>query len=295
MTDALCRLLELPPASSIDGIHQWWQRHQDVCRGFEHSLDRAILGGGTADRIGYAFASGYTMAVRALVGSLDDEARGSFCATEAGGAHPRAIETTVEAGTLVGHKSFCTLGPSATDLVVIASEGLVDDRPRLVAYLLAADAPGVSMTQSPPTPMVPEIPHAVLSLRVPIDHTRRLEGDGYLRYLKAFRTCEDIHVMAALVAHTVVFAKHAAWPPVYIEQALATLAGLRATANLDRTRAATHVALAGLLDQVTKLMTEADSRFDDPRWSRDRVLFQIAQKTRDRRRARAWQDLTGRT
>ncbi len=55
---------------------------------FETTVDRALAGGSAADRLGYAFASGYTEALRALVPGLTGVA--ALCATEEGGNQPRS-------------------------------------------------------------------------------------------------------------------------------------------------------------------------------------------------------------
>lgn len=57
----------------------------------ERPIDRAIRSAYDADRLGLAFVAGYSGALRALV--PDAPLKTSLCATEAGGAHPRAIAT----------------------------------------------------------------------------------------------------------------------------------------------------------------------------------------------------------
>jgi len=293
--DLLDTILTRGPSEPVPSLDAWWRRHTEAARGFTRSIDRAIAAGAAMDRVGYAFASGYTSAVRAMV-ELPDDARGVFCATEAAGPHPRAIATSVIDGKLTGTKTFCTLSTFATDLVVIATEGLGDDgRPRLVAYVVPATADGLSLEAGAELPMVPEIPHAAVSLAVPEAQVRRLPGDGYTAYLKAFRTCEDLHVMAAILAQVSLHALHADWDQRWVERALATLDGLAATAERPYSNAATHLALAGHLDAIRALLEDADTSIADrddeaaQRWRRDRAIFNVAARVRDKRRLKAWE------
>src|SRR5204863_1071589 len=90
------------------------------------TIDRALLGGAVADRLAFAFAAGYTEALRALVPQLDGVT--SLCATEAAGNHPRAIRTTLTpiAGdryVLRGRKQWATAANEAAHLLVVASLG----------------------------------------------------------------------------------------------------------------------------------------------------------------------------
>lgn len=53
-------------ASPCDNVAQWWPRHRDICLANTDPLSRAIAGGFAADRVGWAFASGYQAALHAL-------------------------------------------------------------------------------------------------------------------------------------------------------------------------------------------------------------------------------------
>ena len=130
-------------------------------------IARAFLGGAAADRLGFAFAGGYAEALRALVPGPPRPLL-ALCATEEGGAHPRAIRTALTADgdghRLSGHKRWATLSDVGGDLLVIATRGAgADGKPRLAAVAIPDDAPGVTLTASA-APFVPEIPHATVAL-----------------------------------------------------------------------------------------------------------------------------------
>jgi hypothetical protein len=96
-----------PPA--VATLREWWAATERASA-WPHSIDRAIAGGVRADRLGFAFAGGYAAALAALVPGLTGIA--ALCATEEGGAHPRAIHTRLEANRLTGKKTSCCASPA---------------------------------------------------------------------------------------------------------------------------------------------------------------------------------------
>lgn len=298
LIDVLRRLTgDTPDLFAIDGLDAWWNGHNAATHGFATSIAGAFAGGFAADRLGYAFASGYTEALGALVPSLRG-VKAALCATEKGSAHPRSIETRLEAiedrYRLQGSKSFVTLGEAAEELLVVASAGLDDhDRNRLKVVRIPRDRDGVRLEALPPTPFVPEIPHAKLVLegaRVNADEV--LEGDGYETYLKPFRTVEDIHVHAALVGWLIKVGRRFGWPRERIEDLSEVASALFPLALVDPLDAAVHVTLGGILRRTRTIVDALDwSIVDDDtrtRFERDKPLLNVASKARDTRLETAW-------
>lgn len=307
----LQRLLQAPPAPRpIADLAAWWARHVEVTRDAVVPAHRAMLAGFSADRPAYAFASGYQEALRCLLGQAAPAlgtTRLALCATEPGGNHPRAIQTRLEpdGGCLVltGVKSYATLAAHADGYLVLASEGAgAGGMNRLAAVHVPAGRAGVRIEEVPAKQLaiVPEIPHA----RVHFDRVRvwpgeRLPGDGYERYLKPFRTVEDCHVYAALLAWVLQVGRGAGWPEAVLEGITLGLASMAAIATADPGHPSTHLALAGLLAHTGRLLREAEPCWDsvEPatrrRWLRDRALLEVAGKVRARRRETAWARLRG--
>jgi hypothetical protein len=155
----------------------------------------------------------------------------------------------------------------------------------------------VTVRDRAPAPVAPEIPHAEVTFdAVAIEPSDVLPGDGYAAYLKPFRTVEDAHVMAAIVAYGVAVARDHAWSREWIEDAVSTLLSLREIGAADPSSAATHVALAGALRQVRTLVATADvAKLDAGMracFERDRNLLRIAETVRAKRRETAWGVLT---
>src|SRR6185503_20937359 len=134
-------------ARACTSVAEWWRRHRDVACVYERTIDQAIAGGFHADRTGWAFASGYQAALRALFPGLPEDRICALCVTEADGNTPRAIRTTLRrAGSgwrLDGAKRWTTLGPEGALFLVAARDTEVSgERPALRIALVASNAHG---------------------------------------------------------------------------------------------------------------------------------------------------------
>ena len=308
MNDALRFLLtESPEPLPLDSVDAWWRQHLGLLSRFPAPADLALAGGFRADRLGFAFASGYHAAHRFLFPQLPADRPCALCATEPGGAHPSAIQTRLSdtgAGPrLSGAKTFVTLGTRAELLLVVATEGQdAQGRNRLRMVAVDAKRPGVRVTALPELPFVPEVPHAELVLEdVAVAPEEVLPGDGYVRYLKPFRTVEDCHVHLALLGWLVQVARRSGWPEPAREELLALAVMMRGLAQADPADATTHLALGGALDSAKRALERFEplwARVDAPtreRWARDRKLLDVAGKVRAKRLEAARQRVSGGT
>ncbi len=264
-------------------------------------IERALLGGFGSDRVGFAFAAGYREALRQLVPAVDATIV-SFSATEAAGNHPRAIASCLtprrDGFVLDGMKRWATLGPVASELLVVCREGEFEGRPRLRVARVRADLPGVTVEQMAPTPFVPEVPHAEVSLAgVELGSGDVLPGDGYTDHVKPFRTVEDVHVHGALVGYLLGVASRCRWPRRVAERLAAIASALVQMARSPALDPETHVALAGVLD-LSALVVDATAaewgsvpQAERERWERDRGLVQVASRAREARLEAAWRAL----
>jgi acyl-CoA dehydrogenase len=301
-TALLARLLD-PAFWPAATLRTWWEATAAERGRWPTTIERALVGGACADRLGYAFASGYSEALTALVPDLAGEIT-ALCATEEGGNQPSAIKTTLVAAgagklTLTGKKKWATVASEASSLLVVASAGSAGGRNHLRVVRVPVSAPGVKLTATA-AQFVPEIPHAEVELSgVVVGADDVLPGDGYDDYLKPFRTVEDLHVHGALIGYLIGVARRHRFNRETLEQ-LAVLAASSYTLALsDPKRAATHVVLAGLISETTRAVASVEGQWeaapDDEwtRWQRDRVLLQVASKARAGRRERAWEAFSG--
>ncbi|WP_428262415.1 acyl-CoA dehydrogenase family protein [Haliangium sp.] len=294
----------------LAGVDAWWRRHLAETAEFDRPVQRAVAGGFAADRPAYAFASGYQEALRCLLGDLADAqpTRLALCATEAGGNHPRAIQSRLESDgdgyRLSGEKTYATLGTHADGYLVVASVGADErGRNRLAVVRVPAGRAGVTVEDAVPDAraIVPEIPHARLRFdAVRVEPDERVPGDGYDRWLKPFRTIEDAHVFAAVAAWLLQVGRRSEWPAEHLEALLLALVAVDGVATADPSQPTTHLALAGLIAHVDRVVQACEPHWDavdEPtrtRWRRDRALLRVAGAARARRREVAWQ-LVGRS
>ena len=295
----LDHLLERHETRDIAGLAQWWDLHRELWRRFECPVDTAMAMGPLSDRLAWPFASGYQAAGQQLFGPHATAGPGALCATEIGGAHPRAIETRLskrhDGYRLDGHKSFVTLASFARQVFVLASEGSDPRGNKLLRVArVDTDRPGVHIEDLGPGSFVPEIPHARLTLdEVRVAEGDVLPGDGWQRWVKPFRTVEDTHVHAALLGWLAGIARRNDWPSQTVEQILGLAAGVRTLALADPSSRATHLALGSLLARAEALLELTEPLWADideetrERWNRDRALLSVAAKARAARLARA--------
>jgi acyl-CoA dehydrogenase len=304
--DVLGHLLRASPeVAACDDVTRWWPAYLQLAGTWKNPMDRAMVAGFSADRAAWAFAGGYQCALQALFPGLPEDTLAALCVTEEEGNHPRVIRTALQrAGAgwrLDGAKRWTTLGPQGALFLVLVREAEIEgERAAFRIARVASSAPGVRVEPMPPTRFVPEVPHArVVFDAVGIADDALLPGDGWTLYARPFRSVEDAHVNAALIAYLVREARRLGWPHGWIGRAAALLLALRALAADDPSRAQTHVALAGILDTAAALIAEAESNWnaspaDAPRerWLRDRELLQVASSARAQRTETAWRRLT---
>lgn len=311
MNPALVTCLQAPPtAAATDDVAAWWPHWLSLApRAREGTAALAIAGGHAADRVGWAFASGYQAALRALVPTLPHDTLAAFCVTEAEGNRPRDIRTTIVpqpdgSWRIDGAKRWTTLGPESTVLLVAGAvpPAAGAHRPALRIARVPVPTPGLVIEPMPPTRFVPEVPHAQLQLRdLRLDGDALLPGDGYDDYVKPFRTLEDLHVTLAVLAYLLREARARGWPAAFAEQLVALLALLSQLAGDDPRAPALHIALAGALRVVHRLYADAAPLWAAAgsgdaaaqRWQRDAALFAVAGAARQQRAERAWARLGG--
>jgi acyl-CoA dehydrogenase len=296
--DLLLRTLLELRAPTHEALETWWRAAEEQRTSFDTPVDRALLGGALADRVGFAFVGGYQAALEALFGPAPGIT--SLCVTEAAGNRPQDIATTLKQNAsgsyvITGRKKWATAGPLAQTLLVAASTGTDDlGRNHLRMIRIPTNAKGVHIIPASVS-FVPEIPHAEVELDgVIAGEADVLPGDGYADYIKPFRTVEDAHVHAALLGYVIGVARRIKVARDLIEQLLAAALAMRNVALADPRSPATHIALAGSLSQIAHVVGEVELRWEDSegpewtRWLRDRAIFRVAGAARAARREKAW-------
>ncbi|MCA9536515.1 MAG: acyl-CoA dehydrogenase family protein [Myxococcales bacterium] len=302
--EALLRHLlgEDPRDIEVPDLVAWWDSH-DAARGrFARPLETAVAAGFRADRLGYAFASGYVCALEHLLPELGG-VPAALAVTESAGNRPRDITTTLtaegDAFRLSGEKTFVTLGEAADQLVIIARDASETERVALVAVRIPRSRVGVTLVPAAPAAFVPEIPHSRATFAgVRVTAEERLDGDGYLAIMKPFRTVEDIFVHAAILGLLVRYGRQAVWPHGVIERLVSAIVALGGIADLPPLAPTTHLALAGVLETTGRFLDgELPSLAQQlpptarERLFRDAAIFGVAARARAQRRVTAWASL----
>ncbi|MBA4367196.1 MAG: acyl-CoA dehydrogenase [Desulfobacterium sp.] len=273
-------------------------------------IDCAIAGGFVADRIAYAFTAGYQASLRSLLPSLPFDTIAALCVSEEGGGHPRQIKTTLRQidqkesisplWEINGRKKFITNASEASRLLIAASAGEMPDGKNQIQMIeIERDAPGITVIPMKELPFVPEISHGILLLEgVHVKEENLLPGDGYLKYIKPFRTIEDIHVSTAIIGYLFRIAGQYGWPRDIQEKCLFIFSGFRSLSAEDPGNPAVHIALAGILNQLVRLVDDIEPYWANVEavtrsaWIRDRKLLDIAREARSMRLKAAWSYFT---
>ena len=282
----------------------WRQSFYQQTKGWPDPIDRAVIGGFITDCVAFAFSAGYCSALQSLVPELPTDKITSFCVTEEGGAHPRAIKTRLapvtESGdqinTLNGEKKYITCANEADLILAAASEGTYDDgRNRIRMVKVDSRAPGVTITPMKDLHLVPEISHGMVAFNnVTIRNADLLSGDGYLNYIKPFRTIEDLHVTAAILGYLFRIACQYDWDREIKQTILCLIVTIRTLALNDPGAPAVHILTGDVLSRTRELIQRIDPYWQavdkDTRdaWNRDKALMDIAGKARLRRLETAW-------
>ena len=291
-------------AAPCENVADWWPRHRAIAAEHSDPIHQAIIGGFVADRVGWAFASGYQAALRALFPDAPRDRICALCVTEADGNSPKAIKSSLtksgDGWTLNGAKRWSTLGPEGSLFFVAArDEAASGERARIRIARVDSKAKGLKIENMPAAKFVPEVPHASLQFEnLKIDESAILPGDGYDLYVKPFRTIEDIHVQAAVLSYLMREGQRLSWPQGWLERLSALLAALGKLSDMPAAHPETHIALAGALAIGEGLIGETEpfwlAAAADPaalRWRRDRELLKVAGSARELRTRRAWEQL----
>lgn len=289
--------------TALDGLGDVWAAYASARRTGGSPFSSAVSVAAACDRLGHAFAVGYPAALEHLIPGV--ELPCALCVTEAEGNSPRAIATTLEAVgegyVLDGTKTFVTFGALAQALIVVARAGeKPDGRPDLAVVCIPADRDGVALVELPETPFVPEVPHARVRFEgVIVAGDERLPGDGYLRYVKPFRTIEDIHVFGATLGYAIGWARRTGAEADLLAALCSDLVALDRLRAFEPLDPQAHIALEGVYRHVTatlsgaafERMLEGSSENERRRWARDKALLAVASKARQARFARAIEDI----
>lgn len=271
------------------------ERHAD-CSPFVAGVAAALQ----ADRLAWAFFSGYQAAIRsAFPGALTTAAVAAFCVQEPG-RKVSEVTTTLEeqAGGLLlqGHKGWLLAGPEDFVLFVLARRAGRSKGPGSLAIVsVPFESDGIRRGPVRTQAMVPELAHAEVSFdAVSVPAARVLTGDGYADYGKPFRVREDICVTGCALAYLFAEGQAGEWPAPWAQRCVAAIAGLESCSRLDPDDARTHIVTAGMLSFAGAVIRESEQHWRDDqvaardRWQRDRSILDLGKEARRQRAIKSW-------
>ena len=276
-------------------------------KSWEAPVDRAVVGGFVADCTAFAFAAGYGSALQYLVPALPDNAITCFCISEEGGAHPRAIKSQLvpsrndtyqqKVFTLNGKKKYITCANEADFFLVAASDGIKNDGKNSIRMMkIDSKARGIRITPMKNLHIVPEISHCELIFTdVKIFESDLLPGDGYIDYIKPFRTVEDLHITAGILGYLFQNACRYDWGTDIKECILGRIVSVRNLALSSPDAPEVHIVTGDMLRQIKDLFKRLEPFWkkvggkEKEAWDRDKILMDIADKARTKRLQTAWE------
>jgi len=287
---------------NFESVVHWKKRHEKELLSWSEPVDMATAGGFLANCPAYAFAVGYWAALQRLLPDLPKAPIPALCISEKHGAHPGKIKCRLEEGaadnwTLNGKKHFVTCGREAELLIVAASTGTnVAGKNQLRMALVDRHQSGIAVQPlEKPIAILPEISHSVVKFSdVAVAGADILPGDGYLSYIKPFRTIEDLHVLASILGYLFRVASLFDWPNNLKEQMIAQLLAIRTTSIADFRAAEIHIASGGVTESFNCLLSNIEAYWNlvdhetQNRWKRDRTVLNVARTVRQKRLVNAW-------
>ncbi len=251
------------------------------------TADFAVIGGFQATSAAYVFAIGYQTALHRLIPDLCFDNFYAFCVTEQHGGHPSKITTQLtctedaegEAAKwqVTGEKTFVTGGEHADVLLVAATVGKGEDG-RNQLKLVQIKQPNEDLTMSPfklpiDLPMMKLVGHGRASFtNLALNESDILPGDAYTKYIKPFRTSEDLHILAAFAGNLFRSAICCQWPSEIKAEILSLIATMRMLIVSDLTHASVHIAFSGLERQFAHLMREIEPHWPSDDTSQQHIL-----------------------
>jgi len=304
LPDLLLARLERP---ACDTVGQWLPRWRSAMDDHARAdpFTAAIAAARQADRMAWAFFSGYQGALQAAFPAL--RAQGpvrlaSLCANEAG-RKLTEIDTTLreegDAWRLDGRKSWVLAGLGDLELQVLAR--VAGGPPRGPGSLAIVRVPGggtgVAIGPARLQAVLPELPHAEVAFaQVRIERAQWVEGDGYADHVRPFRLREDLFVSGCTLAFLLSQAHADGWPMPWRQRCMGAIVALHECTRLAPTEAATELVAAGVLALAGDLIEQAGPLWAlDPagapgaeRWRRDQPILALGKEARRQRVVSAW-------
>jgi acyl-CoA dehydrogenase len=292
MTDSLYfRLLFQEIDHRPTNIKDWIEHHQKIPENSENSFEKAVFSGFSSSQLSFAFLSGYEAACY----FISKKRLSCVCVTEnTKGSPSKSINTRITKidenfSTLKGEKSFVTFGEHCKYLLIFAK----DDEGVVRCVLLNSNQQGIEF-ESPVKKLnfLNEIPHSKIKLDLKISNEWILKGDGYIHYLKPFRTIEDIHVFGSFLGYFIRVGRLSHWSENLLIKMLKLIILLNNLIQFNLLSPVNHLLLNEIheefkiiLEQISTL--EFHNKEEKQFFLRDKMIFKVSDSIREQRKQSA--------
>ena len=279
-------------------------RGWSIRSGIRSTFVAAVTSAVQADRLAWAFFSGYQAAIQATFPTRCIPGEVSAICVNEVGRKISEITTQLRIGNgffhLEGKKSWSLAGVDELTMFVLARNKDGPERgPGSLSFLqLPKSTAGVKMNPPKEQEPVPELPHAEVEFsNVIVASAQIIPGDGYADFAKPFRLSEDIHVTACTLAYLLGEGRNANWSKIWIQKCIAAISGLYSCSTLDPLRAETHILTAGVLNLAGEVIYESEylwgqsAKEKSKRWHRDFPLLSLGREARRQRAIKSWRTI----
>lgn len=258
MLQKLIKTSRETPLKSYTSTKEWAANYYQLTNN-QRPIQKAILGGFHCQQFSFAFMAGYQAALEKMFPTIAPNQLKALCVSEAKGAHPKFIETTLIDNRINGLKTYITAGSAAEHLLVLCKTNeTVNGRPLLKMVHLPRTAKNIKITDFE-LPFMLEVKHGKLALNnTLIEDSQILEGDGFSQYTKPFRTLEDICVSAAHQAMLLHQAIDYQWDEKLRDSLFFNLYTLENLLTLPPLSKATHILLGVYEQNFNDLLSAID-------------------------------------
>jgi acyl-CoA dehydrogenase len=298
-------MLSQPARQTIESLSAWLPVWRSTCARFGSygPYVSAIAAALQADRMAWAFFSGYQGALQAAFPILHLSGEGEIASLGANesGARLTEIGTTLSSTNgelrLNGQKSWVIAGAEDMTLYVLArlDGGPARGPGSLGIVRIPRSSMGVEMGTPRPQSVVPELPHSgVAFMDVLVCHDQLVSGDGYADYAKPFRLREDVSVTGCTLAFLLSKGHLLGWPTHWRQRCIAVIVTLGECAAMPPNEPTTELLTAGALALGSDNIQEAEAHWaehatpDLERWNRDKPILALGKEARRQRVQNAW-------
>jgi acyl-CoA dehydrogenase len=287
-----------PECSDLGDWLPIWHAAQST-RAASGSFAAAVACALKADRVAWAFFSGYQGAIQAAF-HTETGTVGAFGANEAQ-RKITEIETSLDDRDgrllLTGSKSWVLAGIDDLTLFVLArrASGPAKGPGSLSIVRLPIRSAGVEAEPRRTQAVVPELPHSAVHFEsTPLTPSDVLQGDGYADYAKPFRLREDVFVTGCVLAYLLAESQLGSWPTTWSQRTIAVLSLLETCSRRDPRQADTIILVAGALSFAGDVIRDAEplwtpsQELTRARWLRDRPILALGKEARRQRAIQSW-------